>query len=166
MQITQDRLFSFLNSLLPHSDLILEMDCFHGTAYLRGKTKRGTLKIDLSNGSMIGSETGRLSCKTSSIHELDRDKLEFKFWEGYIGIENHRGEKLTEEQLRKWVADPNRMLECVFCRIVGPPSFFEITHVNGLDHKHARLVTSIRACPRCREYKGIQPHIPDWSDFE
>jgi hypothetical protein len=108
---------------------------------------------------------------------LDKDKIEFKFWEGYIDIlENQKGEKLTEEQLRKWISDPNRMLECVFCQIVGPPSFFHISAFNlkekeflkrhKLSQKISKVLTSILCCPRCREYKGIIPHIPGFSDLE
>lgn len=87
----------------------------------------------------------------------------FERWKYYIDIaENQRGEKLTEERLRKWADDPNRMLECVFCQIVEPPSYFQVGLLGyaGVDYG------TTTCCPRCREYKGIQPSIPGWSDFE
>lgn len=85
----------------------------------------------------------------------------FERWKYYIDCaENQRGEKLTEEQLRKWAEDPERMLECVFCQVVELPSYFQLP-------AHRFIYTGgILGCPRCREYKGVQPHIPGWSDFE
>lgn len=85
---------------------------------------------------------------------------DFERWKNYIDIaENQRGEKLTEEQLRKWADDPERMMECVFCQIVEEPSYFQLSQFSGDKNP-------ITCCPRCGEYKGIQPHIPGWSDFE
>ena len=88
----------------------------------------------------------------------------FEKWRYHIGIENQRGEKLTEEQLKKWVEDPERMMECIFCQVVEPPSYFHL-HLGRIifGRKEGEWITG---CPRCREYKGIQPHIPNWSDFE
>ena len=50
----------------------------------------------------------------------------FERWKYHIGIENQRGEKLTEEQLRKWAEDPERMMECIFCQIVEEPPYFQV----------------------------------------
>ena len=78
---------------------------------------------------------------------------DFEHWKHYANCaQNLKGETFSEEQLRKWVDDPDKMLECVFCQIVEPPNYFDIE--------------GFTCCPRCKEYKGIQPHIPGWSDFE
>jgi hypothetical protein len=70
---------------------------------------------------------------------------EYKRWQFYVGIENSKGNKLTDSMLRKWLKDPNRRLECVFDGETWPA-----------DNVY---------CPRCREYKGLQPYIPEWSDW-
>lgn len=67
-------------------------------------------------------------------------------WGHLVGVKNEKGQALTVEQLRAWIDDPNRKLECVFCARTLP-----------LDAQF---------CPTCREYKGIQPHIPGWSEGE
>lgn len=88
---------------------------------------------------------------------------DFERWKYLIGCaENLRGEPLTEEQLRKWADDPDRMLECIFCQIVEPPDYFHLLVTPSPDSP----IATITGCPRCREYKGIQPHIPGWSNFE
>jgi len=79
---------------------------------------------------------------------------DFEQWKHYtLTVQNLEGKTLTEEQLRKWANDPDRMLECVFCQIVEPPSFFQVQNTDFL------------ICPRCMEHKGIQPHIPEWSNL-
>ena len=67
-------------------------------------------------------------------------------WRHLVGIKNLKGQALTPEQLRAWTEDPKRELECIFCG--------------------TRLPLDSQFCPRCREYKGIQPHIPGWSEDE
>ncbi len=95
----------------------------------------------------------------------------FERWQYHIGLENQKGEKLTKEQLRRWTDDSERMFECTLCQIVEPPGFFQLSDYNlkrklNLDNAEHPNFISITCCPRCREYNGIQPHIPGWSDFE
>jgi len=65
-------------------------------------------------------------------------------WKHLVGIKNEKGQELTSEQLIRWEGDPKRKLECIF---------------DGTE-----LPLDAQVCPRCREYKGIQPHIPGWSE--
>lgn len=98
--------------------------------------------------------------------ELNPD---FRRWKYLINCaENQKGEKLAEEQLRQWSEDPNRMMECIFCQIVEPPSYFQLSDMEYtmLRRKGLPHLGTITCCPQCREYKGILPHIPDWSDLE
>lgn len=70
---------------------------------------------------------------------------EYEHWQFHIGIPNARGRPLTEAMLRKWAKDPNRRLECTFDGETWPANYWY--------------------CPRCREYKGLHPYIPEWSDW-
>lgn len=63
----------------------------------------------------------------------------------YVGNKNANGKSLTQEMLDKWKKDPERKVECVFCGETYPDG--------------------VTGCRRCREYKGIQPYIEEWSDW-
>ena len=64
----------------------------------------------------------------------------------YIGNKNSRDEKLTAQMLRTWAKDPNRRLECIYDGETWPANYWY--------------------CPRCKEYKGLQPFIRGWSDWQ
>ena len=67
-------------------------------------------------------------------------------WSHLIGVENREDIFLTEAMLRKWLNQgADRRIECIFCGRTYP------VHVKGCDH--------------CREYKGILPYIPEWSQW-
>lgn len=68
----------------------------------------------------------------------------YERWEHLVGQPNSRGVRLTAEMLTAWANDLQRKLECVHCGCL--------------------LDLDVRACPSCREYEGIQPHVPGWSD--
>ena len=70
---------------------------------------------------------------------------DFQRWHSYVGIEQ-AGKKLTEQMLREWANDPKRQLQCVFDGELWPSNYWY--------------------CPRCKEYKGLMPYIPGWSDWE
>ena len=70
--LSTERLKSWLERLDSDSTLQLEMDCFHGTAYLKTKTKLGWERINLTNSSIEGLITGRMSSVRGSIQEIDR----------------------------------------------------------------------------------------------
>jgi hypothetical protein len=70
---------------------------------------------------------------------------DFLKWYFYIGIKNGKGKPLTEDQLRKWSIDPKRLLECGYCGTTYPVYTF--------------------SCSHCKEYKGMSPYIPEWSDW-
>jgi len=67
----------------------------------------------------------------------------YEAWKHYIGIANLKGKVLTKDMLRNWAETDNR-LECVFCG-----SIYDI------DTKY---------CKRCKDYKGLQPYIAEWSN--
>ncbi len=69
----------------------------------------------------------------------------FDKWKHFVGIENDRGEKLTESMLRAWSNNSNRELECTFDGEHFPSNYWYCTH--------------------CKEYKGLQPYIPSWSNW-
>jgi hypothetical protein len=77
------------------------------------------------------------------ILSLEKPSQVFKNWQHYIGIKNLEGKQLTKGMLMKWAKTPNRQVECVFCSSLYNYGTF--------------------ACMRCKEYKGIQPYIPEWS---
>ncbi len=64
---------------------------------------------------------------------------------------NCNGVLLTEEMIRKWANQPEPFLECGFCGENG--TLFDM-----------RIESTI-CCPCCREYKGIQPYIKEWSNW-
>jgi len=70
---------------------------------------------------------------------------DFEHWKYYVGIKNCKDEELTKDMLNEWAKDPNRKVECIFCGSTYPDETW--------------------ACSRCKEYKGIQPYIEDWSDW-
>jgi len=63
----------------------------------------------------------------------------------YKGLKNTRGEVLTDQMLRAWAKNPNRKLECQYDGEQWPANY--------------------SYCPRCREYKGLMPYIPKWSEW-
>ena len=69
----------------------------------------------------------------------------FEDWKHYIGMTNSKGVVLTKEMLEKW-AETDGRLECVFC---------STTYNNDVGY-----------CRICHSYKGLQPYIAEWSDFE
>lgn len=72
-KITVGRLKDWCIRFDSEEELELELDCFHGTAYLKVKKPRGWERIDLSNGSIQGLETGRLSSAFTVVQELKRE---------------------------------------------------------------------------------------------
>lgn len=90
----------------------------------------------------------------------------WKHWAEYTHV--------PEEALDKWVADPNRIWHCVFCGRHGylDPDFtisdldLQI-HLDKQKVDGARIAQiSITACPVCREYKGVEPCIPEYCECE
>jgi Zn finger protein HypA/HybF involved in hydrogenase expression len=69
-------------------------------------------------------------------------------WKHYAGMKNQRNETLTLEMIKIWCESPNPEVECEFC---GNTQSF-----NTMD---------ILYCHKCREYKGLIPYIPEWSDW-
>lgn len=67
-------------------------------------------------------------------------KEEETFWESWAVIGHH-----SLPKLREWEANSNREYHCVFCSRHGSESNFR------------RNSLSILCCPKCREYKGIEP---------
>jgi len=72
----------------------------------------------------------------------------------FAGLKSYSGKTLTQEQIDAFDALPDKDQEwiCNACTAVGSSSLFER---DGL-----------RYCPRCREYKYLQPLIPGWNDHE
>ena len=73
----------------------------------------------------------------------------FDQWRHLIGLENPEGKKLTKSMLKKWTKSPEPHLVCLYC---------------------GEIVTMAQAkaaqgCPKCREYKGVQPCIAGWSEL-
>lgn len=54
---------------------------------------------------------------------------------------------IPEKELEKWRSNQNRIFHCIFCG----------TH--GKEEKFQNLLIS--DCPKCHEYKGIEPCIPN-----
>ena len=79
-------------------------------------------------------------------HRVLSPRYNFDKWKHHIGVENLLDEPLTVNALRRWADDPNRRVECIFCGETYPPETM--------------------ACRRCREYKGIQPYIEGWSNWD
>ena len=78
--------------------------------------------------------------KAALAYKPRRDwQQEYENWRALVGV---RG--LTAQQLKTWCRDPKRKLECVFCG--------------------NELAIDARYCPKCKEYKGLQPYIPGWSE--
>lgn len=75
-------------------------------------------------------------------------KPNIKYWLGFVGTTNCKDEPITKEMIEKWVNNPKPEIECVFCGGTKP-------------YDGAKSLT----CFGCREYKGIQPYIPEWSDW-
>lgn len=81
---------------------------------------------------------------------------------------------VPEEALDKWVADPNRIWHCVNCGRHGRlESDFTISDLDLRKHLDKQKVDgariaqiSITACPVCREYKGVEPCIPEYCGCE
>jgi len=69
-------------------------------------------------------------------------------WQFFEGIKNCKGEVLTKSMVKTWCDSPDPRIECGFCGTTEP--------YEGPDKLW---------CPRCREYKGIIPYIPEWSDW-
>ena len=66
----------------------------------------------------------------------------------YVGIVNAEGQAITDDNIRAWASlEYPPPMECIFC---GHIVFYS---ERGL------------ACPVCRDYKGIVPYIPTWSDY-
>jgi len=70
--ITAGRLKQWLGTLKDEDKLELVMDCFSGTSYLKVPRPLGWQRIDLEDGTIQGCVSGRISCSTGSIQELDR----------------------------------------------------------------------------------------------
>lgn len=69
-------------------------------------------------------------------------------WKSLAGTKNRKGEVLTESRIKTWCDNPNPQIECEFCGT----------------HEPYEGPTNLW-CPRCREYKGIIPYIPEWSNW-
>ncbi len=72
----------------------------------------------------------------------------FERWQGYIGLENSEGKYLTKKMLIEWCKNPDKRVECTFC---------------GRDYAYDE---SALVCTNCHEYKGIQPLIIGWSEWQ
>lgn len=69
---------------------------------------------------------------------MSKEKDFYDFWA--------EGQGIPEEELDKWRKDPNREYHCVFCSN-------HYTEKDFTDESHV--------CQICREYKGIEPCIPN-----
>lgn len=78
--------------------------------------------------------------------ELNKPNL--KYWLGFVGITNCKDIPITKEMIEKWVNSLNPEIECIFCG-----------HTKPYDGAESLM------CFGCREYKGIQPYISEWSDW-
>lgn len=105
------------------------------------------VRFILPDGTVIEASAELQDCRCRDGHViLSHEVKEPLPWQHLVGIPNPKGEALKPEQLRAWADDPKRELECIFCG--------------------TRLPLDTQFCPRCREYKGIQPYIPGWSEGE
>lgn len=71
------------------------------------------------------------------------DYQSFEQWQYRVGEVGECGTKLTRQQLQAWAIARDARMVCVFCGTL--------------------VATTSRCCPRCREYKGLQPAIVGWS---
>ena len=78
------------------------------------------------------------------LHRLDA-------WEHLIGTPNMDNRLLTKPSLEKWARSSRKVFECSFCGTRGT--------------LHELSIDGISVCPQCKEYKGLQPYIPVWSDW-
>lgn len=81
--------------------------------------------------------------KTKISHDCRVLFIQFRF---QAGAKNQKGVVLTESMLLEWCSEPDPKVECTFC---------------GTQYPAHTL-----ACRKCKEYKGIQPYIKGWSDWE
>ncbi|KKL88089.1 hypothetical protein LCGC14_1928250 [marine sediment metagenome] len=86
-----------------------------------------------------------ISPSTGKEYPLRTPEQDFEFWKYYIGITDSQNRTLTEEMLLEWSKDPNRSLECAFDGTIWPRN-------SGY-------------CPRCKDYKGLNPQISGWSNW-
>ena len=83
---------------------------------------------------------------TTQPHRQEEELLFYKTWAKDQGI--------PEQTLKDWIANPNKQFHCIYCGFHGNTKRFTYPIVaEGKLHK-------VRACPRCKEYKGIEPCIP------
>jgi len=75
------------------------------------------------------------------------DRTDREYWMSYAGIVNSVNEPLTKTMIRDWAGRNNQQIECSFCG----------------ETKEYRNATDIY-CNKCKEYKGMIPYIPEWSD--
>lgn len=68
-------------------------------------------------------------------------------WFFHVGIPNCNHQIMTLEMLIKWTSNSEPLVQCSFCGDIKP-------------YRKNDLV-----CRGCREYKGILPYIPEWSDW-
>ena len=73
-------------------------------------------------------------------------KQVYEQWKHLIGIKNYAGTKLTTTMLRTWSRDPHRLLEC--------------------NYDGETCLPESKICHKCKEYKGLAPFIPEWSDWQ
>jgi hypothetical protein len=71
------------------------------------------------------------------------DYQSYDQWQFRVGEAGETGARLTKQQLYKWSIARDAQMVCVFCGTL--------------------VSTTTRCCPRCREYKGLQPAIVGWS---
>lgn len=69
----------------------------------------------------------------------------YEDWKHCIGLKNSKGVGLTKDMLLKW-AETDGRLECVFCSTI--------------------YNNDVKVCRNCKDYKGFQPYIAEWSDDE
>ena len=75
----------------------------------------------------------RSAIKSQSKQVLNPD------WSWVEGIPDSSEKVITKADLRRWRNNPNRKLQCVYCEGTYPYYFV--------------------SCPRCGEYKGLQPKV-------
>lgn len=77
----------------------------------------------------------------------------FEQWRYHASEEsrNINGVSLTEDMIRKWANQSEPLYECCFCGENG----------TALEMR----IESVLCCPICRDFKGMQPYIPEWSNW-
>lgn len=107
-------------------------------------TSEELVRFILPDGTVIEASAELQDCQCRDGRVVLSHEVKELPWHHLVGIKNLKGQALAPGQLRAWADDPKRELECIFCG--------------------TRLPLDTQFCPRCREYKGIGPYVPGWSE--